>query len=470
MTQAYGYQEQGIDRIARSHGRHILADEVGLGKTFQALGYYVNHLYPDGPVVVVCPANIKWNWQREASKHFNLRAEVLEGSKAPRSTGYLPRKTIYILNYDILHGWVKWLRALDPVMIIGDEGQRIRNPGAKRTRAFRRLSRGIPHVVFLTGTPITNLPVDIWTMLNILKPRDYPSIIDFGVRYSNADRQFGQWVFKGANEERLPELHDKVVRGVIYDGETEKHITPIMTRRRKCDVLKDLPKKTRIIVPVDIEDRKQYTHALCNFIDWMRKYNPKNASAAERAQRLVQVSYLKRLAAKLKMKSIIEWIEDFHYDSDGKLIVFGIHKAILQPLHERFPKSVLVDGSVTGIKRQHAVDQFTNDPKTRDFYGNMIAAGVGWNGVAASTSLTVELPWEPATVNQCEGRLDRIGQKSAISCYYLVAKGTIEEQLCEIVQRKQVIADTIVDGSVDVSGLGVFNELVDSILRKGTKP
>lgn len=451
MTQLYPYQRSGVRRIHWHGGRALLGDDMGLGKSIQSAGYYYKHLYPDAPMVIVCPGNVKWNWQNEISTHFGERSEVLETTRPPHGgLGVAQKCGVYIINYDILYAWADWLIRLRPIYIIGDEGHRLKNPLARWTKAFRRIARIIPHIVINTGTPQISRPAELWSLCNMIWPEKYPSFIEFGDRYCEPKAKFGRIVYEGAAN--LPELN----RRLNEDG---------LIRRKKCDVLKDLPKKSRIVVTVSVDDYKKYREAMVIFRKWAGG-NPEWRSK-HGAEGLTYVGNLKRLAAILKLPSVIEWVEDFLAEDSGKLIVFGIHKAVLKPLHTRFPGSVLIDGSVVGRMRQTVVDQFTHDKNTRLAIVNNVAGGLGWNGIVANTTCTVELPWEPATCNQCEGRVDRIGQTKPVSCYYLVARGTIEEPLCEIIQKKQRLADTVIDGGLDMSGLSVFNELVDKITRNG---
>src|SRR5438045_1523128 len=152
-----------------------------------------------------------------------------------------------------------------------------------------------------------------------------------------------------------------------------------MIRRLKQDVLKDLPKKLRIVVPLEIQDRKQYDFAMKNFLLWMRKKHSTKAKKASRAEQLTKMGYIKRLIAELKLKSVIEWIDNFLEDSESKLLVFGHHKKILRPLAKHYGRRcVLVDGTITGRTRHKAYKRFNRVPKCRLLFGNMKAAGVGW--------------------------------------------------------------------------------------------
>jgi SWI/SNF-related matrix-associated actin-dependent regulator 1 of chromatin subfamily A len=450
ITKLYPYQADDVETIESFGGILLDASEMGTGKTLKVLKWYHDYLHPNGPAVVVCPATLKWNWAAEAAHHLNLRAEILEKTTPPRSNGvYASKRGRWIINYDILYAWVDWLRALGPRLVVGDEVQYISNPNSRRGKAFRALARGVPHRLGLSGTPLTHRPAEIFHIAHILWPDKFPSYVDFGWKYCQPEKLFGEWKFRGAANLEL--LNKKLRRyGFI--------------RRLKKDVLKYLPKKTRTVLPVDISDRAQYNQAVANFIEWLRTYNPAKANPKERAERLVQIGYLKRLAAKLKMPAVIEWIQNYLDGTDSKLIVFGIHKAILGPLHEKFPDSVLLDGAVVGRKRQMVINQFTNDKRTRILFGNIVAAGVGWNGTAAGAVAFAELPWDPAASVQGEDRIHRIGQHNAANIYYLVARNTIEEMLVALLQRKQRILDKVLDGQIQAAGLSTFNELFEAVV------
>ena len=230
-----------------------------------------------------------------------------------------------------------------------------------------------------------------------------------------------------------------------------------MIRRLKKDVLKELPEKTRVIVPLNI-DIKKYVQAEIDFI---------KLGEVKKAIQLVKLGYLKRLAAELKMKLVISWIDNFLGESDGKLIIFGIHKIIIKELQEHYSKiSVVVDGSVSHSKRQDAVKQFQENNETRLFIGNIQAAGTAITLTAADTVAFVELDWVPGNHTQAEDRAHRIGQKNNVTVYYLIAKGTIEEDLCKIIQKKAKIISSILDGGKQATELNVYNELMSIIKER----
>jgi len=260
------------------------------------------------------------------------------------------------------------------------------------------------------------------------------------------------WEYKGATN--LKELHRKLN-------------SLMMIRRLKKDVLKELPDKVRQIIPLDIQ-MKEYNEVLNNFIRWLTKKSNVKVEKARRAERLVQMGYLKRLAAELKIEKVITWIDDFLEESSGKLVLFCVHKKIIKQLHEKYKTiSVVVDGSVTGKKRKNAVKIFQTNNKIRLFIGNIKAAGVGITLTAASTLAFIEMDWTPGDHTQAEDRIHRIGQKESAMIYYLIAKNTIEEDLCKLIQKKQSILSATLDGREDKNKLDIFNELQKQLLLKG---
>jgi SNF2 family DNA or RNA helicase len=223
------------------------------------------------------------------------------------------------------------------------------------------------------------------------------------------------------------------------------------------------------VVTLELPDRKEYDLAEKDFINWLRRVSPEKARSAANAEYLVRRGYLHRLAGELKLKQCIEWVDNFLIQSDQKLILFGIHKKVIKPIFEHYKeRAVLVDGSVTGEDRQKAVDGFTNNKNKRLFVGNMVAAGVGWNGTAASDVVFVELTWTPGLHTQAEDRPHRIGQKLPVFCHYLVAENTVEEDLCALLQRKQNTVSSILDGA-EISGLELLTLMDNAMMKRHNK-
>jgi SWI/SNF-related matrix-associated actin-dependent regulator 1 of chromatin subfamily A len=164
---------------------------------------------------------------------------------------------------------------------------------------------------------------------------------------------------------------------------------------------------------------------------------------------------------------VLEWVENFLAESDGKLVLFAIHKNIVGELQKRFKAlCVVVNGSTSNRNRQLAVDKFQQNKRCRLFIGNIKAAGVGLNLTAANTVAFAELDWVPGNHTQAEDRIHRIGQKGSASIFYLVAKGTIEDKLCAVIEDKQRVLNTVLDGNGRGDNLDIFAKLCDELQKE----
>lgn len=430
MTRPKQYQLEGAWQLHRWGGVGLLADEMGLGKSLQALLWL--HKNPSKrPAIIICPAAVKYHWERECAVHFAMTATVLEGRRAPQHR-HLITPSVVIINYDILKSWLGYLEELGAQTVIIDEGHYIKNPESLRFECVERLVQAIPHRIILTGTPITKHPVDLWACLHILYPDRFSDYLGYCHRYSKGHRFRGRWHFKGARN--VEELH-----GELTDF--------VMIRRLKSDVLKELPPKVREIVPVEIANRREYNHAANDFLEWLGQRSPAARKRAAKAPQLAKVGYLLRLCSELKRQAMLDWIDNFLAGSDEKLVVFTVHRGTVEFLHAQYPgTSVVVDGSVHGRDRQRAVDRFQKDKRVRLLFGNVKAAGVGITLTAAASCLFVELPWNPGDAAQAEDRIHRITQKRTAFIYYLVARGTVEEHLCHVIQDKQELIQKVLEG------------------------
>jgi len=424
----YPFQKKGVAFVECKQGRALIADEMGLGKTIQALAWLQLHpgLYP---VVIVVPASLKLNWAREAEKWMDSpKIQILSGT----NTDIALFGELIIINYDILSNWIVKLQAINPRVLIADECHYFKNNKAKRTKAIKRIGKTIPHILALSGTPIVNRPIEIFNAIKLIDPTIVPSRWEYGKRYCGLRHNGYGWDFNGATN--TDELHEKL-------------INTIMIRRKKVDVLPDLPEKTRSYIPMELNNVKEYSFAENNFVQFVQMQ--KGREAAQRvsnAEALAEIEGLKQLAVKGKLTQCIDWLRDF-LNINGKLIVFATHKFVIAALIEEFKDvTVKVDGSVTGTNRQKAVDEFQNNPNIRLFIGNIKAAGIGITLTASSNVAFIELPWTPGEVTQAEDRCHRIGQKNSVNIHYLLAANTIEEKIARMLDRKRKVLDSVLDG------------------------
>lgn len=446
-TKLAPFQLEGARGIYKFRGRALLADEQGLGKTIQAL-YWIDKIPKCRPVLIICPASVKYNWQTEAMLHFNMRTEVLEGNL--RKKNYRLQEDVVIINYNILKSWMKVIKKWNPQCIIIDEVQYIKSLLAQRTLHVWELTDQAKSVVGLSGTPMTNRPVELWPVLRAINPKIFPDFKVFAWDFCKPRHhpRYG-WMFDGATKTK--KLHRILKRRC-------------MIRRLKKNVLPELPTKRRRFAcfPLERKAMKVYEEAENNFLGWLRKKSPSRAKKARRAQALAKIGYLSRLAAELKLKHTIKWIEEFFECNPGeKLVAFTGHTFVIDAVKKHFGDScVVIDGRVTGKARHDAVLQFKLNRKKTLFLGNWIAAGVGITLVTSRTIAALDFPWTPGDLLQGEDRAHRIGQKFKTWVYYLAALGTVEEKKIKVLHRKSKVLNAILDGTQNANDLDILNELL----------
>lgn len=444
------YQDKAVRKIEHFRGRALLAYEMRMGKTFIALQWLKQN--PEiGPAVVVCPEIGKLHWEEKAKRYFGIRSVVLNGTTPPKRK-FIHKNQLYILNWEILQYWVKFLKRAGVKTPILDEVHYIKERKTEQYKATKRLVKGLPYLLALGGTPLKSRPAELFNILNLLRPDKYPSWLRFAHRYCKPEYRPWGIQYKGA--ENLDELHANMTAWC-------------MIRMLREDAMNELPKDRRI-VPISISNEDEYFEAEHSFIKWLNKSSATRANKAKKAERLVQMGYLKRLAATLKMPNTLRWIDRWLDKKNGKLAIFVIHKETIKQLHDRYKgKCVVVDGTVRGKKRHLAVKTFQTDRKCRVFIGNTKAAGTVIELSKAKAVVIIEFDWTPGDLTQCEDRIFKQNSDKPMLIYYLVARDTIEHHLCEVLQSKQDVLSQTLDGSKQKNRLSIFDELQKKLLMKG---
>jgi SWI/SNF-related matrix-associated actin-dependent regulator 1 of chromatin subfamily A len=420
------FQRAGVVYALRAR-RTFLADEQGLGKTVEALAT----VEADGayPALVVCPASLKLNWQREIERWLPHRSvAVIAGTSV-----VAPAAEITVVNYDIVHAHRVRLALRKPRALVLDESHYVKNPSAKRTKAVRRLAEALPHDALrlaLTGTPVMNHPEELIAQLRVLGRLE-----EFGSGARFARR------FQGVGAEER--IHWHLRRSCFV-------------RRLKADVLPQLPAKRQVVVPVALDNERDYRLAETDVIAWLREQPldlgelEAKVAAALRAERLAQLNALKRLAARGKAGAALAWIDDF-LASDEPLVVFAGHREVQNLLLERFPHALHLLGRDSVQAREAAVRAF-QDPVGPQLI--VCSTRVGAQGITltrASNVAFLDLEWTPAIHDQAEDRCHRIGQDDAVTAWYLLAAETIDETMAELIARKRGIVEAVTDGRRDES-------------------
>ncbi len=429
------FQRAGVAYALKAR-RLFIADEQGLGKTIEALAA----LEEDDayPAVVICPASLKLNWERETAHwlpHRSLHVVVGTGKA-------IPKADITVLNYEIVHAHRERLAISRPKALILDESHYVKNPSAKRTRAVRRLAEALPEgalKVALTGTPVMNHPDELIAQLRILgRLEEFGS----GARFKRR--------FQGAGAEERIHWH---LRRTCF------------VRRLKKDVLPQLPEKRQVVVPVALENEREYRLAERDVVAWLQE-QPLELAELEakvastlRAERLAQLNTLRRLAARGKLGPALAWIDDF-LASEEPLVVFASHREIQEMVVQRFPDALHVVGADKAIERDLAVQAFQEPDGPQLIVCSTRVAGQGITLTRASNVAFLDLEWSPAMHDQAEDRLHRIGQRDAVTAWYLLAAESIDESMAEVLARKRGVVGAVTDGRRDES-----EAVVQSVVR-----
>jgi SNF2 family DNA or RNA helicase len=434
------FQWAGV-RYALNARRAFLADEQGLGKTVEALAA----LEADGafPAIVVCPASLKLNWEREARRWLEHRSVAVVQGRVTVA----PTAEITILNYEVVAAHREALARLRPRALVIDESHLVKNPQAKRTQAVRRLAAAMPADglrLALTGTPVLNHAEELISQLRVLgRMEDFGS----GARFA---RQF---------------------RGALSEERLHWHLRRrCFVRRLKSEVLPQLPAKRQVVVPVALDNEREYRLAEEDVIAWLREQpldlSTLNAriAATLRAERLAQLGTLQRLAARGKLHAALAWIHDF-LASGEPLVVFARHVEVQVAVLERFPRAAHLLGRDTTIERDDAVRAFQDPAGPQLIIAATRVAAQGITLTRASNVAFLELEWTPAMHDQAEDRCHRIGQRDAVTAWYLLAAGTIDETMARLIQRKRGLIAAVTDGR-RLDGDGLVEQVV-SELRDG---
>ncbi|MCW3006338.1 MAG: helicase domain protein, partial [Solirubrobacterales bacterium] len=416
------FQRAGVAYALESR-RLFLADEQGLGKTVEALAL----LEEDGafPAVVICPASLKLNWEREAERWLPHRTRTVVSGRGRVAEP----ADITILNYEVVEAHTDALRRVRPRALVIDESHLVKNPRAQRTKAVRRLADAVvPNglKLALTGTPVMNHPDELIAQLRVI---DRLSDFGSGTRFSQQ--------FRGSHgaEERL-------------HWHLRRHC---FVRRTKAEVLPQLPAKRRSVVPVALTNEAEYRTAERDVIEWLSQ-QPLDLSvldakiaAARRAERLAQLNVLKQVAARGKLAAALSWIEDFRA-SEEPLVVFAHHAEIQQAVLARFPGALHLIGRDSGPARDATVRAFQAGEGDGLLVCSTAVASQGITLTRATNVCFLELEWTPAIHDQAEDRVHRIGQHDAVTAWYLLAAGTIDETMAKLIERKRDLVAAVTDG------------------------
>jgi superfamily II DNA or RNA helicase len=439
----YPFQYAGVAFAELAGGRCLIGDDMGIGKTIQALAYAV--LHPEHwPVVVICPANVKFNWAKEIEAWVpNATCSVVKNGKDPiQDTDFI------VINYDLMHKRVDDLQIAGVKMCIIDESHYLKNSKTKRTQATFHLANTCESILCLSGTAISNRPIEFYTTLNLLRPAQFSNFFQFAQRYTNAYHNGYGWDFSGTSNSL----------------ELNERIRDFTIRRLKTEVLKELPEKTRSFIPVQMikSERKEYIQSR---LDWMRQYERyQNDGGMPAGFVLNMLTDLRHVCGRMKVSACIEWVTEYHDQTGKPVVVYAHHRdvsrAITEALLEGGFRVATITGETPSHKRAENVEEFQRGGLDVLVCATL-AAKEGITLTAADTVIFVEREWVPGWEVQAEDRVLRIGQEAdSVHAIYLSCAGTIDEHFDRVIEVKREVVTAVLDGGDEVKRAGIVSALL----------
>lgn len=427
------HQKDAIEKLAGSK-RFILADDMGLGKTTSTIIAALETKVKK--ILIICPASLKINWQREIENYTDRSVYIAEGKHFSTEHDFV------IVNYDILKNFYdlkdkenSLITKSNFELIVIDEAHYIQNGQAQRTKLVNSFVKKVDKLWLLTGTPMTSRPMNYYNLLHLIESPVAQNWMAYAIRYCQG-YQFKAgnrkiWNVSGASN--LEELRDRTSRQVL--------------RRLKTEVL-DLPDK--IISPIYLRLKsKLYEGLMGEYYDWYKNKKEESSSLTVQFSKLMKV---RQVIAEEKINDTIELAQNI-IDQDKKVIIFTNFTDTLQKIHSHFGKqSVYLDGSCTKPQRQYSVDQFQENDKIKVFVGNLRAAGVGITLTAGEAVIMNDLSFVPSDHDQAQDRAYRYGQKNSVSVYYPIFENTIEGVIYDMLSKKKNIIDTVMGDNIEDKG------------------
>lgn len=437
----FAHQRNGVAFLL-SRRKAILADDMGLGKTRTAI-VAAREQHPDGPFLVVCPATLKLNWQREIHMVEPGAAVQVLGTEAPE-----PGARWVIVNFDRLTRHVDALADGGFGVVIIDEAHYIKNRSQRTARVHDIITGNDPDAIYLlTGTPITSRPRDLFQLLKAIEHPIARSFYKFARTYCGAfDNGYGLDTNGASNLDEL----SLVVAGV-------------MLRRAKSDVL-DLPEKVRTWLPVDVPVKRVKSDER-RALDYLAA-NPAREGATWFTF-LGLMNKARHTLALAKATPTADHVTDI-VEAGNKVVVFTAYTGVVDALLERFGDSaVSITGDTPADARQVAVDRFQADPRIRVLVGNIHAAGVGITLTAGTHVVFNDLDWVPSNHWQAEDRIHRIGQTRTTFATYMYAPDTLDAFVADLLAAKAGLIAQLEQASIEQSSM--LETVVDLALR-GEQP
>lgn len=461
----FPYQLEGV-KFAAKAGRCLIADDMGLGKTIQAI--VVTELYRKylntSKVLIVCPTSLKYQWKSEIERFTKSTVHVIEGNVVKRREQYLNSIAYYqITSYNTLANDIAFINEnLELDFVILDEAQRIKNWKTKVSKSVKRLNS--TYSVVLTGTPLENRIEELYSIMQFIDVYQLGPLYKFVERHQLKDPETGK------------------VLGYQYLNEITKSLSETLIRRKKSEVLKQLPERMdkNLFVPMtsdqmDIHD--EYQSAVSKLVSKWRRFGFLNE--ADRQKLILSLSKMRmvcdstfildqRTRHDTKIEELMNILNEFFETTDSKVVIFSQWERMTRLVAAELDIANIgyeyLHGGIPSEKRQALLINFRENPNSKVFLSTD-AGGVGLNLQSASMIINLDIPWNPAVHEQRIARVYRLGQNQNVTVINLISTGTIEHKMLDVLKFKSSMAEGVLDGGEDTIFLNQdqFKEFMESL-------
>lgn len=457
----FPYQTEGVAFLA-ARGRALLADDMGLGKTLQAISAacWLADNAAVNRVLVICPASLKHQWAREIGRFTGKSVQVIQGAADSRGVQYRADALFFIVNYELLLRDLTVINStLKPDLLVLDEAQRIKNWRTKLASTVKQIPSRYAFV--LTGTPLENRLEDLYSLLQLVDSRVlgplWRCLLDFHI-----------------TDER-----GKVV-GYRNLSELRRRIAPVVLRRSRTLVSDQLPDRTEVVLDIPMSDKQQELHdsalqsagQLAN----IARTRPLTPSEQNRLMAALQQARMACNAAGLvdketrgapKLDELARLLDELCVQSNRKAVVFSqwqLMTAMVETLvREMGLGCVHLHGGVPTGKRGELMERFQNDDALQVFISTD-AGGVGLNLQSASVLINLDMPWNPAVLDQRIARIHRLGQKQKVQIFLLLAADSYEQHVARLVQGKRDLFDNVIDENATEDVVGISKKMLETLI------
>ena len=408
----------------------ILADEMGLGKTVQTIAFLLSE--KGKRTLIVAPTSLIYNWKNEFKKFApSMKICVLHGDKNEREELLKDVKSYDVLltTYGTLKNDEENYKNIKFDYCILDEGQNIKNPLAQSTKSVKNINSGNKFI--LTGTPIENNLIELWSIFDFIMPGYLDSVSNFKSKFVNRD--------------------DSAI-------ELQKYIKPFMLRRLKKDVIKELPDKIEKNYYVELTKEQKKVYA--SYVEDIKNKMENNEFADDKITIFSYLTKLRQLCLDPsvvldnytgesgKIEEVVSIIQDNILDNH-KILLFSQFTTVLKNISKRLSKSgvehLYLDGSTHASKRLELVEEFNNSDTKKVFLISLKAGGTGLNLTSADIVIHFDPWWNPAVEEQATDRAHRIGQKNVVQVLKLISEGTVEDKILTLQDKKKKLIKDVLD-------------------------